>query len=520
MKEITVPLTSQLMTPHRGSYSGQATSAAFNNCIPVPSSNPDEINDTAIGSLRMRPGLMAQNPTGLNSLAAVLDTAAVPANLRQIRGGGPIPNGKELIVVYNLAIVFDPVANSYSQIGLLTTVPTLSAGAWLTPGQSGQHSVQVEHNGTQVLVLDRYSGYLYAYDPSASPSPTWAQVTSANANQAQFLAYSDGYFILTEKASTFFYVSSPFSTAFPALNRTGRVAFNDNLVACALVNRELYAIGERNTEVYWNAGASSVSPYERIDGRGIQVGAITSAAVKVVDGGLVFLGRSASGAPAVYQVTGGQIEKISDQGLEQALLDNLDALPHCSASVLTFAWTKQFVLNLTPSQTWVYDLASKSWLNYVTQVGGQESGWMGLGSLESYVAGKNLVFPRLDLAGSSQNGVCICDFTQATDCGNEIWAERVLPSITSMGYRYFIKLLSVVYDNSAPLPGQIVVRVSRDGGASWAQQMEGPLFGPYQFGGRQRFHRLGSGRNLSLSIRWKGPTSILNAYLDVEQGGL
>lgn len=127
--------------------------------------------------------------------------------------------------------------------------------------------VWMKENGTQLMITDGTYGYILS-------GTTLTQITDADFPTPSSLAYQDGYFIIAKKNSGQFYISGSYDgTAWDALDYATAESYPDYLKAIVSANRELWLIGEKSYEVWYNSGASDL-PFDRIAGAVAQIGTI------------------------------------------------------------------------------------------------------------------------------------------------------------------------------------------------------------------------------------------------------
>ena len=71
---------------------------------------------------------------------------------------------------------------------------------------------------------------------------------------ADRVEYVDGYFILNKPGTPQFYISGYLATTFDALDFANKESASDLLVVAAVTKREIYLIGNRTTEVWYDIG--------------------------------------------------------------------------------------------------------------------------------------------------------------------------------------------------------------------------------------------------------------------------
>lgn len=259
-------------------------------------------------------------------------------------GAGPV-RGKWALgnfdyVVSGSSLYRVDVAGTATVLGLLTTATG---------------PVSMSDNGTQVMILDGANGYIYNTSTSR-----FNQITDASFLGGRFVTFQDGYFIVGPNGLQSFQISQLYEglTGWDSTDSAPAESLPDALLTVLSNNRQLWAVGEKTAEVYWNSGNSDF-PFERIQGGTIEYGTCAAASVAKTDSSCFWISRTKSGQGQVIRTAGFQPQIISSRALEYEL---------STYSTLTDAigWTYQqeghdfYVLTFpTALKTWVYDLSIK-----------------------------------------------------------------------------------------------------------------------------------------------------------------
>ena len=82
---------------------------------------------------------------------------------------------------------------------------------------------------------------------------------------ADRVRYLDTFFLFNRPNSPVFYSSLSNGTSFDPLYFASKTGFADNLVAIEVMHREIWLIGDKTTEVWFNAG-SAAFPFQSVPG--------------------------------------------------------------------------------------------------------------------------------------------------------------------------------------------------------------------------------------------------------------
>lgn len=190
-------------------------------------------------------GVICQPTMGLNGIC----TLPGCTEIRGLYSGefwGAYPRA-----AYNYAVARGPANNSlvftvgidgsYAQVGEFFS--SYTGPVWIT------------NNGTQLLIVDGVLGYVYT--PALN---TFTQITDPNFVSALTCDYQDGYGLFTRPGSGQWFFSSLFDfTTFDSLDFYTKETRPDNLTAIKSFMKEVWLLGEKSAEIWYNAGGDNSS---------------------------------------------------------------------------------------------------------------------------------------------------------------------------------------------------------------------------------------------------------------------
>ena len=232
---------------------------------------------------------------GKNGMKAVLIGTPGLA-FAQTLGAGPI-RGMHTVSNENLTYVVS--GNVVYQISGVNSVPVALSGNLST--SSGP--VSIADNGVQIIIVDGPSGGGYYYTLGDS-SLTLTKITSANFYPADTVTFQDGYFILNQSGTTNFFISDLYTVDFLPLNQSAKTGNSDILIGVISVNRQLYLLGARTLEIWWDSGQSGSSPFSRQDGRFSQQGCASPATIQVLNESFYWVSSNSQGGGVVMGLVG------------------------------------------------------------------------------------------------------------------------------------------------------------------------------------------------------------------------
>lgn len=265
-----------------------------------------------------------------------------------IRGLWLLPNGLQAIgVVSNKAFLL-----SYNNAGFSVAI----IGTLLT--YTG--SVSIRDNGTAkiVVIVDGANGYTYNLNTS-----TFAQIIDPAWMGADNVAFIDGWFVFNKPNTQIFYTSPLYwngTDAFDATYYALKDSSSDSIVAHIEDRRELWLIGERTTEVWYDAG-NTYFPFSRLQGALLQVGCAAAHSVARTGQGLIWLARSERGENSVIMTQGYNYQSISTPAIANRI-NSYSTVSDAVGYTYTEAGHEFYVLTFPKgNETWVYDLTTDLW---------------------------------------------------------------------------------------------------------------------------------------------------------------
>jgi hypothetical protein len=343
--------------------------------------------------------------------------------------------------------------------GVGTLIGTVTGGS--TP-------VSMASNGTTVMLVTGPTGY--AINPNAG---TMAQITDADFQGADSVAFVDGYFVFNKTGTSQFQITQLYSTDIDTLDFASAEGAPDKLLSLLVDHREVWLFGETSTEVFWNSGNPDF-PFERINGAFIENGTAAKYSPAKMDNSVYWLSFNDEGQGQVLRAAGYQPERVSDHGVEYALgqMSRID-------DAVGYAYQQEghgfYVLTFpTAQQTWVFDSKTLMWHQRSYRN-------TGTGAYERDRAMCLMNFAGKLLVGDHSNGnVYQLDLDYFTDNGDLIPRVRATPYVSNADYRFMVfdwlqvdmetgVGLSVATGVSGNDP-QVILQWSDDGGKTWSNE--------------------------------------------------
>lgn len=478
-----------------GAYQAQALTAAADECInlyleQVPQSNVGTKNDR----------FLTRSP-GRHVLCTIPDGPC-----RGITAG----DGRLFIAGYSTLYELD-ATNLAAPVSIGRYAP-------------GVTPVLMFQNGNQLFVGASGLGYL-------QNGLSLTQVVTC-----AYPGYLDTYFIAQQPNSNQFNISAPLDgTSWDPLDFASKEGAADRLVATFADHEELWLIGARTTEVWYDSGAATF-PFQRIQGAFVEQGAVAPYSVVKLDNSLFFLGGDDRGVGIVWRMNGYLPVRVSTHAVEvqwQEYSDISDAIAYAYQE----GGHSFYVLNFpTGNATWVYDCATNLWHRrgfwdanagqYDADVAWYHAYLKGSGFASGvglHVVGDH----RTNSNGSANIYQQSIDFYDEN--GGPLRWQRTAPHLaTELQWNYYQKLRldMQVGGSTYPHPDAwreagnnptIGMQISRDGGFDFDSELDGSMGMVGQYKAWVEWRQLGRARDAVFRVFGSDPIqiAIVDAYLDL-----
>jgi hypothetical protein len=421
----------------------------------------------------------------------------LPANT-DATNGGTVDN-TALVVIADTCYL---MTATFTAPTVFPTLSLTSVGTLQTT--SGPVCIRDNNAGGYAVLVDGPYGYLYNISTKA-----FAPITDPNFLGSDTVAYIDGWWIFNKPGTQTFYTNKQaYSTGFDALYFALKDAASDNLVAVIESKELLWLIGDKTTEVWYDAGGQYF-PFQRIVGTLLQVGCKAKFSVARFGEGLMWFGRSERGENVI----------IKTQGFLEQVVSN----PSFGNEVATYATTDDAIAYTYQEDThlfyvlifptadacWVYDEQSGllhkrlSYDPYAKKFHRHRSNCF-------------MNFAGMRLVGDYQNGA-IYQLTRNsyTDAGWPLLAKRRAPHIWDKGQRgrVFMSSLQLDFNVGVGNPSGMganpvcTLAISRDGGRTFGDRTSAPLGAIGEYRTRTMWRKLGWGRDNVVDVEVIDPVN-------------
>lgn len=216
----------------------------------------------------------------------------------------------------------------------------------------------IDINGNNLTMSNAATG-TNAADVITVSIPAFGQITDPAFLGSDKVIFIDGWLGFNEPGTQNFYTNAPqpytlmFSGSFFAKNDTN----SDNLITHMENNREWWLIGERHSEVWYDAGGANFG-FSRIPGVSPQIGCAAKNSIARLGDSLVWLGRSERGENVIIKTEQYGYIDIGTRAVEHAI-SNYPLVSDAFGFTYIEDGHLFYVLTFpTADATWVYDHTS------------------------------------------------------------------------------------------------------------------------------------------------------------------
>ena len=241
------------------------------------------------------------------------------------------------------------------QPGDLVLLPPSAPG---TPGSAAPYvfTVASRDSDTQITLTED-AGVLnnYAYQIGAGPTSLLTGV---------MVEYIDGYFIVNVPNTITFRISHLFDgSMWDALDYQSKSGSVDDISGILSFSGYLALVGDTNSVEIWGDSGNAQFPFARVSGQSLNVGTESPWSLqKLTTGAVIWLMESSNGGRQVVRSLGGAPTRISDHGMEYAML-NYPRVDDAISSTYVESGHEFYRIDFpTANATWEYDSTSGVWV--------------------------------------------------------------------------------------------------------------------------------------------------------------
>lgn len=363
--------------------------------------------------------------------------------------------------------------------------------------------------GGSVCINDCTSGFVYYSVPYPINSDTREvfQTHMVDGKREPIYDPDNPYKIMTTTVDAFDWM---FYDSYGVQQYFNAESSSDNVRAIESIGPNLYLFGYKTIEI-WQRGSGEDSTWQRQSyttnaSNGLQA----PNSIAICGSNLYYLGSGESYAKGVLMVSGQTYSKISEDWLDDKLLQET------GDSAYAFAYAQGshnfYVLQLSNLQeTWVYDTETKQWHQRVSRVqaSGDETRWRPCAMI--WFKGQFFAYCNDGCEYKHSDAYWYEDYG-SHDQRLPMIRHRQGAVIVNEEKPFIFHELAVECNvgtwSDYSLQPEMLLEVSRDGGNTWGHVRRCRMGNVGQYSRRVRFHNLGYNRLCVLKITYSHPTSL------------
>ena len=303
----------------------------------------------------------------------------------------------------------------------------------ITPGII--RPVGMADNGLQLVIVDGSpNGWTITL-----ADDTFAEITEPAFYGADRAAFLDTYLLFNKPGTPQFYASDSLATTFDPLYFADKESFSDELISLAVAKREIWLLGSKTTEVWFNSGGQVLAtggtdfPFQEQGGTFVDMGCAAVHSVATHANAVYWLGRDRNGQGVVMRGIDYAGTRISTFPIEHVIAGYAASARIDDAIGFIYQLGGHAVYVLTfphADATWAFDITTGQW---------HEWRWIDdNGEEHRHRANCCAAIDGVPIVGDWQNGnVYALDRAVFTDDGQPIKRERAFPHILNDGNRVF-----------------------------------------------------------------------------------
>lgn len=368
--------------------------------------------------------------------------------------------------------------------------------------------VDISYNGTVLLIVDGTAGYTYNIGTT-----TLTQIADADLpNGATTCTWLGGYFIV--ESNNQYYVSAD-GIAWDALDHASAEVFPDDIVRVFANDGVLILFGGYSTEYASNTGGADF-PFSPIGSAGQEYGLAAKWSLAKFAASLIGLFKNRLGQVQVMQMNGMQYSVVSNPELD-ALINGYSSVSDATGFSYMLGGHPMYQLNF-PSElkSWLYDGLTMMWSE--KQYG--LSGARDRGEMCVDFINKPRVFDY------SNGNIYNLDADLYTDNGTQILSRVVTRHFFNDYKVVIVDRIYIDFETGVGLASgqgsdpQAMLRVSRDGGRTFGNEMWRTIGAVGEYTTRVEWTSLGAARDWVFDLSIADPVKrvIANAAIDYTPG--
>lgn len=414
--------------------------------------------------------------------------------LKLSKGTGPT-RGNGVIFKKNLYFVSGNELIKIDSSFTATSVGTLSTTTgWVTMAE----------NGVQIIITDGVDGYLW-------DDTNFSTIVDADFPKCNYVTFLDSYFIVEDLDNVGrFYISASYDgSVWATLDFATAEGDPDDMHVPRAIHNQLWLLGQDTTEVFYNSGDLDF-PFTRINNATMEWGIESNASLIQADNALFWLARNEEGGNIIVKSQGFAPQIVSDRHIEYEI-STYSKTDDCEAYSYQQAGHTFVIFSFpTADKTWCYDVSQKLWHKRSSKGLGRHR-MKGIAHYQNQIIVGDYLnsnFYQLDLDTYTDNG----DYIERLRRSQYVHKNRNIISIYELEIEFEGGVGLTTGQGSDP---QAMLRISKDGGHTWGNEIWKPIGKKGEYGNRARWFKAGKARQWIFEIKITDPVKvvILGAYI-------
>ncbi|MDE2105118.1 MAG: hypothetical protein KGL39_48265, partial [Patescibacteria group bacterium] len=376
----------------------------------------------------------------------------------------------------------------------------LPVGTKFTGANFNSVQLNISQNATATISNDTFTVTI----------PVFGQITDPALLPASRVAFIEGWLIFSEPNTRTFFTNAtiPYTLLFAGSFYALKDSSTDNLVTLFENNRELWLIGERTSEVWYNAGNPNFA-FARIPAIGPQIGCAATHSITRLGPNLVWLARNEQGQNIVVQQQNYDWQRISTHAVDHAIA-SYDVVE----DAIGYAYEEDghwfYMLTFpTADVTWCYDGKTQLWhkrLSYDPVAGvyhrHRSNAYAELSDVRMVGDYQNGLIYQLSRKYYSDNGAPLRCLRRAPHVWEKQNRKRIFHGWLQVEFTPGVGLQTG--QGASP---QAMLRWSNDGAFTWSNEHWTTIGPAGQTSNRAIWRRLGRARDRVYELSYSDPTA-------------
>lgn len=382
---------------------------------------------------------------------------------------------------------------------------------------SNTGTVGMASNGLDIFITDGNYGYNYNIAGNTFTQDVKNTVAGAGFLGGNWVTFMDQYFITHDPGTGVAQAGAlADGTTWAATDVATAEGDPDNLIRPIAVHGDLWLMGDKTAEPYYNAANPTGFPFGRKGQGYIDMGIVSGASAAVMDNTLYWLAKNREGYYGICRAAGYQPQKISTPAIDYQI-NSMSLISDAIAFTCADEGHSFYVITFpTGNKTFVFDASTSLWSEWQSR------------DIGRFKCQHHMFLGTSHIVGGHVDGKLYkLKFGVYDDAGDIVEKIRTTQYLHASGKPVTINSLWVVMETGVGLAsGQgsdpmAMLQFSRDMGRTWSNETWRRMGAIGEYGRGVRWTRpLGTAYDWIFKIKVSDPvkTVIVACYADIEVG--